>query len=76
MTPDGLKTARFVVPPTSSLRSDAEEYEPDDAEDQYRQPGGDSQESEHRGTRLGLADLGRGFDDLMLLPGCHGALDP
>src|SRR6266852_7461720 len=34
-----FKTARSVVPPTSSLRSGAEEHEPDDAEDQYRQPG-------------------------------------
>jgi len=48
------KTARFCRAASAQV---AEEHEPDDAEDQYRQPGGDSQESEHG---RGPARPGRG----------------
>jgi len=52
-----------------------EEHEPDHAEDQHGQPGRDRKQREHRWPRLGLSRLRRGFDDPVLLSGCHGALD-
>ena len=55
-------------------RSRAEEYEPDDAEDQNREPGRNRQKREHRRAGLGLARLGRGFDDLAVSLRCHGDL--
>jgi hypothetical protein len=83
---DAWPHAPMHLSPTLALRrgrahagaghlSGAEEREPDDAEDQYREPGRDSQQGEHRRPGLGLACFGRGFDDLTLLSGCHGALN-
>ena len=77
--------ARDVIPtrrlplPTIHDSSAAEEHEPNHAEDQHRQPGGDGKQREHRRSGLGLARLGRRFDDpiaLALSRCCHGALDP
>ncbi|WP_213736756.1 hypothetical protein [Bradyrhizobium sp. dw_411] len=60
--------------------SDAEEYEPDHAEDQDRKTGGDKQKSKYRRPRLGLPRFGWRFDDLLLIDlalmlCCHGGLD-
>src|ERR1700676_1297471 len=52
----------------------AEEHKPDHAQDQDRKSGRDAQKGEHRRPGLGLAGLGRGFDDLAMLSRCHGAL--
>ena len=54
--------------------SGAEKREPDNAEDQDREPSRDGEEGEHRRPRFRLAGFGRGFDDLVLSSGCHGAL--
>ena len=68
-----------MLAPKPALRvsraSGAEEHEPDNAEDQYRKPGRDHQEGEHRGARLGLARFGGGFDDPAPLSCSHGVLD-
>src|ERR1700722_10329590 len=55
--------------------SGAKEREPDDAEDQHREAGRGREQGEHRRPGLGLACFGRGFDDLIMPSGCHGALD-
>jgi hypothetical protein len=55
--------------------SDAEEHEPDHAEDQDREAGGDKQESKYRRPRLSLPRFGWRFDDLALVLCCHGGLD-
>ena len=66
---------------TRSFRvSDAEEYEPDHAEDQDRETGGDKQERKYRRARLRLPRFGWCFDDLVLVDltlmlCCHGGLD-
>ena len=60
--------------PYASLRSYTEEYEPDHAEDQYREAGGDEEESKHRRPRLGLPRFGWRFNNVALLLCCHGAL--
>jgi len=57
-------------------QSDAEEHEPHNAEDQDRKPGGSRQQREHRRTRLGLARLGRGFDNPAISFCCHRGLIP
>ena len=48
------------------LPSSAEEHEPDHAQDQDCQPGRNRQQRQHRRAGLGLARLGRGFDDLAM----------
>ena len=53
--------------------SGTEDHEPEHAQDQDREAGGDYKQGEHRGTRLGLPRLGRGFDGLTLLSRCHAA---
>ena len=58
-----------VVPSVSGT----EDHEPEHAQDQDREAGGDYKQGEHRGTRLGLPRLGRGFDGLTLLSRCHAA---
>src|SRR5260370_31617721 len=58
------------------LRSGTEEYEPDHTKDQYREAGGDKEESKHRWTRLGLPCFGWRFNDVALLLFCHDSLDP
>jgi hypothetical protein len=55
--------------------SGAEEHEPDDAEDQDREAGGDKQESKYRWPGLSLPRFGWRFDDLALVLCCHGSLD-
>jgi hypothetical protein len=55
--------------------SGVEEHEPEHAKDQDRKAGGDGEKRENRRPRLGLARFGRGFNDLTLLPRCHGGLD-
>src|ERR1700719_2872845 len=53
-------------------RSDTKKHEPDQAEDQHREPGGNRQEGEHGRAAFGLACFSRGFDDLTVLSGyCH-----
>jgi hypothetical protein len=59
------------VPSVSGM----EEREPEHAQDQNREAGGGYEQGEHRGARLGLPRLGRGFDDLTLLSRCHAGLD-
>jgi hypothetical protein len=53
----------------------AEEYEPDDTQDQNGKAGGNRQEREHGRSRFGLPRLGWGFNDLMVPLDCHGGLD-
>src|SRR6185295_13152053 len=69
----------YGSPPSRGRHDDhasgAEEREPDHAENQDREARRDGQQREHRRSGLGLARLGRGFDDLPVLFGCHGALD-
>jgi hypothetical protein len=57
--------------------SDAEEHEPDHAQDQDREAGGDKQESKYRRPGLSLPRFGWRFDDLalVLVLCCHGGLD-
>jgi hypothetical protein len=55
--------------------SDAEEHEPDHAQDQDREAGGDKQERKYRRPGLCLPRFGWRFDDLALLLWCHGGLD-
>ena len=60
----------------TSVRSGTEEDKPDHTEDQYREAGGDKEESKHRWPRLGLPRFGWRFDDrALLLLSCHGGLD-
>jgi len=54
--------------------SGAEKHEPDDAEDQDREPGGSHQKRKHRRPGFGLTGLGRGFDNLAMSLPCHGNL--
>ena len=72
------KVARCPPTEIASLISQpplcAEEYEPDDAQDQNGEPGRNRQEREHRRARFGLAYLGRGFDDLAMSLRYHGDL--
>src|SRR3984893_8193392 len=71
-----VRMAPVVEPAHPAIASSgAEEHEPDHAQDQYRKPGRDCKESENRWAGFGLAGLGRGFDDLTMLSGCHAALD-
>jgi hypothetical protein len=61
-------------------RSDAEEHEPDHAENQDREASGDKQEGKYRRSRLSLPRFGWRFDDLVfvdlaLMLCCHGGLD-
>lgn len=58
----------------ASPRSYAEKHEPDHTEDQYREAGGDEEQSKHRRPRLGLPRFGWRFDNVALLLCCHGAL--
>lgn len=55
--------------------SGTEEHEPEHAQDQDREAGGGYEHGEHRGARLGLPRLGRGFDGLTLRSRCHAGLD-
>jgi len=52
-----------------------EEHEPDHPEDEHGQSGRDREQREHRRPGLGLSRFRWGFDDPVLLSGCHGALD-
>jgi len=56
-----------------ALFSGTEDHEPEHAQDQDGEAGGDYKQGEHRGARLGLSRLGRGFDGLMLLSRCYAA---
>ena len=58
----------------TSVRSGTEEDKPDHTEDQYREAGGDKEESKHRRPRLGLPRFGWRFNDAALLLCCHDAL--
>ena len=65
--------------PPSEIKPDitilgAEEYEPDDAQDQNRKAGRDRQQRQYGGSGFGLPRLGRGFDDLAVSLRCHGDL--
>jgi hypothetical protein len=54
-----------------ALQSGAKKHKPDHAQDQDGEPGRNGQESEHRGARLALAGLGRGFDDAAVSLRCR-----
>lgn len=56
--------------------SGPKEHKPEDAQDEHRKAGGGCKQGKHRRTRLGLACFGRGFDDPIVLSGCHGDLIP
>jgi len=60
----------------ASLGSGAEEHEPDHTEDQYREAGGDDEESKHRRPRLGQPRFGWRFNDVALSLCCHGPSIP
>ena len=60
---------------TVRFASGTEEHEPEHAQDQDGEAGGGYEQGEHRGARLGLPRLGRGFDGLTLLSRCHAGLD-
>jgi hypothetical protein len=54
--------------------SGAEEYKPDDAENENREPSRHGEQRENRWTAFALARLAWGFDNTTLLLGCHGDL--
>jgi hypothetical protein len=56
--------------------SGPKECKPENAQDQYRKPGGGREQGKNRGTGLGLACFGRGFDNLLVLSRCHWNLIP
>ncbi len=69
LTLGGLLARRSTI-----LASDAEKREPDDTQDQEREPRRGCQQRENRRSRLGLARLGRGFNDLTVSFRCHSDL--
>lgn len=73
--PQFINGQRFLRWDASLRPSSPEEHEPDDPEHQYPKPGRDREQGKHGRPRLGLACLGRGFNDPALLFCCHGALD-
>src|SRR6478752_4639918 len=68
--------SRKVRTVRSICRSGPEEHEPDDREDQDREPGRYGEQRRHRRPGLALARLCRSFHDLTLVSrGCHGDLN-